>query len=61
MSGARILERHDTMPFGKYKGRRVESVIMEDPFYIRWCIENTQLLLANPAFDLYEKQLEARE
>lgn len=61
MSGTRVLERHTPMPFGKYKGRRIESIIMEDPFYIRWCIENANILLDNSAFELYEKQLEVRE
>ena len=26
--------------FGKHKGNTVESVIVDDPSYINWCLEN---------------------
>ena len=33
--------------FGKYKGRTVESVILEDPSYINWCMENVEKFSMN--------------
>jgi len=33
----------DSLPFGKHKGEVVGTVIEEDPSYIRWMMENTDL------------------
>jgi hypothetical protein len=38
-----ITNHHPTpgvLQFGKYKGRTVEDVYVEDPNYIKWCAEN---------------------
>jgi hypothetical protein len=28
--------------FGKHKGRTVEDVMAEDPYYLFWCLENVE-------------------
>jgi len=35
----------DTMPFGKYKGELIRTVIEEDPDYIYWAINDTDFRL----------------
>ena len=32
----------DTISFGKFAGRTIESVWMEDPSYIKWCLANLE-------------------
>lgn len=39
----------DTMPFGKYRGDLIGTVIEEDPRYIYWAINNTDLRLDEQA------------
>ena len=39
----------DTMPFGKYKGELVGTVIEEDCKYIFWALNNTSFRLDNDA------------
>ncbi len=28
--------------FGKYKGKEVEPIIVQDPTYVKWCINNVE-------------------
>lgn len=30
---------HTTLPFGKYKGEIIETVLTEDPSYLQWLLE----------------------
>jgi retron-type reverse transcriptase len=39
----------DTMPFGKYKGELVGTVIEENSNYIFWALNNTSFRLDNDA------------
>ena len=45
----------DTMPFGKYKGELVGTVIEEDSNYIFWAINNTSFRLDNDAQKYFEE------
>ena len=33
----------DTLPFGKYKGTEIEEVLEDDPKYLKWMHENTDI------------------
>ena len=35
----------DKLPFGKYKGQDIKSVIVKDPSYIKWLVSIGKLLL----------------
>ena len=50
----------DTMPFGKYKGELVGTVIEEDSNYIFWAINNTSFRLDNDA-QKYFKEMKEHE
>lgn len=39
----------DTMPFGKYRGELIGTVIENDADYIYWAINNTELRLNEDA------------
>lgn len=42
----------DNMPFGKYKGLRIEDIIRADPSYIRWlCGESDKFDLSKAAWE----------
>ena len=49
----------DLMPFKKYrnKNKSVNWVILFDTQYITWLLENTDIVLSNKAYELYERQL----
>lgn len=48
----------DMIPFGKYKDTKVRVIIMNDPVYIKWFIENTNFVLDNQAFNKFCKVME---
>jgi hypothetical protein len=50
----------DTMPFGKYKGKLVGTVIEEDCNYIFWALNNTSFRLDNDA-QKYFKEMNEHE
>lgn len=52
------LSRYDLMPFGKFKGTRMEALILNEPAYVRWLMQDTGLKLADDAFELYQKYAE---
>ena len=54
---SRELSLEDLMPFGKFKGTKVRVLIMNDPAYVKWLIENADLQLDNQAFEKYLKQV----
>ena len=37
------LSIYDTMPFGKYFGELVGTVIEDDPGYMWWAVRNTEI------------------
>lgn len=41
------------MPFGKYKGKTVQSIIDDDHEYISWLVENTDVLFSNSAWKYF--------
>lgn len=44
-----------TITFGKYKGKTIEHVILQDPSYIDWCLDNiTSFKLTNKAQELLD-------
>ena len=42
-----IYDMDDDMPFGKYKGHTIEDILIDDPDYMVWVAENTDLDLTN--------------
>lgn len=50
----------DLMPFKKYRDRNksVNWVILFDTEYITWLLGNTNFVLSNEAYELYERQLQ---
>lgn len=45
----------DRMPFGKYAGVMVGTVIEDDPSYIEWALANTEFRLSEAALEYLEK------
>lgn len=39
---ASVFRKHYTLTFGKYKGKKIEDVIEEDPKYLLWAHENIE-------------------
>jgi hypothetical protein len=35
---ARLARKPAVLPFGKYKGKRLDRVVFDDPAYIGWCL-----------------------
>ena len=53
-----IFELHDTITFGKYKGREVIDVIDEDAQYIDWAFSNIEWFdLDSEAMDYLTKTI----
>jgi hypothetical protein len=52
------LNLESNLPFGKYKGDLLEDVIMEDPGYVEWLIENTDVTLDPKAMELLDASLD---
>lgn len=48
----------DTMPFGKYKGELIGTVIEENPDYIYWAINNTDFRLDATGEKYLEEEME---
>lgn len=48
-------ERGDEIGFGKYKGKLIEDVIIDDPRYIEWAVDNTRINLSEDLMELLEK------
>ena len=38
--------RHQTISFGKYKGKTVGEVLLDDPSYILWLVDETDIDVA---------------
>ena len=58
---ARLWGRTTTFPFGKYRGKSVFSVLVEDVRYISWCIENVAGFVldedANEAYEAFKAEV----
>jgi len=54
----RVLSLNDTMPFGKYKGRRIESLIISDLNYMIWFSKLENITLSNDANELIDEAIE---
>jgi uncharacterized protein (DUF3820 family) len=52
---SRALELTSVMPFGKYKGERLEVIIRAAPEYIRWLIGEKDLKISPEALQLLEE------
>lgn len=51
----RTLSLNDVFLFGKHKGETIKSVIVGEPWYVRWCIDNVEgFKLDNDAYKMYE-------
>lgn len=48
----------DRLPFGKYKGCTVDSIIAKDVDYLSWAINNQIIELDNNAYHVYARNLE---
>ena len=50
------------MPFGKYRGERVDTIVADDPGYLRWTLEEVSFSLERfgpGGLDLYNYIREA--
>lgn len=52
------LHFNDAMPYGKYKGQTVGSIIQSDPEYLQWCQNNVSLSLDEDCCELLGASLE---
>ena len=46
----------DLFTFGKHKGQQLEDIIEDDPDYIRWLCEETELHFDEEALELIAKK-----
>lgn len=54
----KALGLEDVIPFGKHKGTKIRVLIMNEPAYLTWLLENTSVVLDNQAYERYQKMLE---
>jgi hypothetical protein len=55
----KVYTKRDRLSFGKHKGEQLIDVIVGDPHYLTWCIENIDgFELDNDAYEMYETFLE---
>ena len=52
------LHFNDVMPYGKYKGQTVGTIIQSDPDYLVWCQNNVSLNLDEDCCGLLEASLD---
>lgn len=52
------LHFNDVMPYGKYKGQTIGTIIQSDPEYLQWCKDNCNLSLDEDCNGLIEVSLE---
>lgn len=52
------LHFNDAMPYGKYKGQTIGSIIQSDPEYLQWCQNNVNLQLDEDCCGLIEASME---
>ena len=52
------LHFNDTMPYGKYKGQTIGTIIQSDPEYLQWCINNCNLALDEDCLGLIEASMD---
>lgn len=52
------LHFNDVMPYGKYKGQTVGTIIQSDPDYLVWCKNNINLQLDEDCLELIGASLE---
>jgi hypothetical protein len=60
-NGYKVLGPEDIMPFGKHKGFKIRSIIMNDYSWVKWALENTSLMLDNDAYKMFQKVSESYE
>jgi hypothetical protein len=46
-----ILTPKDSLSFGKYRGKELRIVVLEDPSYILWCALNTKTVFSKPLLE----------
>lgn len=52
------LHFNDVMPYGKYRGQTIGTIIQSDPEYLQWCKDNCSLSLDEDCNGLIEASLE---
>lgn len=52
-----MLTIENIFKFGKYKGQQVEDVLTDDPEYIKWLCENTDIMFDEETLEKLEKEL----
>lgn len=52
------LHFNDAMPYGKYKGQTIGTIIQSDPEYLQWCKNNLNLNLDEDCNGLIEASME---
>lgn len=46
-----VLTPEDSLSFGKYKGKELMLVVLEDPSYILWCASTTNSVFSKDLLD----------
>ena len=50
-----MLTENDKLPFGKYKGRFIKNVLRENPNYMIWLMEKTDLKFSTEVLNQIKK------
>lgn len=54
-----VLTPKDSLSFGKYKGKELMLVVLEDPSYILWCASTTNSVFSKDLLDEAVKRVAA--
>ena len=50
-----MYDMDDLMPFGKYKGQMIEDLLEDDPEYMKWAAEYTDIRFTDEVLERIEK------
>lgn len=57
---SRVLTLESDMPFGKHKGSQIEDLIEDEPEYVRWLCENTDIQFDDECLEALERREQRR-
>lgn len=52
---AQLTLQHE-MPFGKFKGQQIEDLVEDEPGYVRWLCENTNVDFEDMVLEALERR-----
>ena len=56
-----LIRKGDKLSFGKYEGREVNKVLIQDQIYLKWIIDNTDIIFEENLETEIELRAEAQE